>query len=130
MNLSPTRIFFIILLTVSCRSKNKDFSTWETYNGSGHGIKYSSLSQVDTANVSKLQIAWVYHTGDADTANHSQIQCNPIIIDGTLYGVSPQVKLFAIDAATGREKWVFNPFDSIRDKHSFFIMNNCRGVAG
>ena len=130
MNLSLTRIFFILLLIVSCRSKNKDFSTWRTYNGSGLGIKYSSLTEVDTGNVSKLQIAWVYHTGDVDTANHSQIQCNPIIIDNMLYGVSPKMKLFAIDAATGREKWAFNPFDSINgDKHSFFIMNNCRGVA-
>jgi quinoprotein glucose dehydrogenase len=129
MNLSLTRIFFILLLIVSCRSKNKDFSTWRTYNGSGLGIKYSSLTEVDTGNVSKLQIAWVYHTGDVDTANHSQIQCNPIIIDNMLYGVSPKMKLFAIDAATGREKWAFNPFDSINgDKHSFFIMNNCRGV--
>lgn len=92
-------------------------------------IRYSTLKEIDTANVNQLQIAWTYHTGDADTANHSQIQCNPIIVDGILYGTSPQMKLFAVDAATGKEKWVYNPFDSLQgNRRSFFIMNNSRGV--
>jgi quinoprotein glucose dehydrogenase len=50
-----------------------------------------------------LQIAWTYHTGDADTAAHSQIQCNPIIVNGMMYGTSPALKLCAVDAATGKE---------------------------
>ena len=41
--------------------------------------------------------------------NHSQIQCNPIIVDGVLYGTSPQLKVIALDAATGAERWVFDP---------------------
>ncbi|MEM9259376.1 MAG: PQQ-binding-like beta-propeller repeat protein, partial [Bacteroidota bacterium] len=65
-------------------------------------------------------------------ANHSQIQFNPIVIDGILYGASPQMKLFAVDAATGAEKWVFDPNDEALDakggrfKH---IMINSRGLA-
>jgi quinoprotein glucose dehydrogenase len=40
------------------------------------------------------------------------------------------MKLFAADAATGKEKWQFNPFDSLAgNRRTFFIMNNCRGVA-
>ncbi len=106
------------------------YKGWEQYKGSNENIHYSSLTQVDTSNVKQLAVAWEYHSGDADTANHSQIQCNPIIIDGLMYGTTPQMKLFALDAATGKEKWVFNPFDSLgKDKRSFFIMNNCRGVA-
>ncbi len=78
----------------------------------------------------RLQVAWIYHTGDADTAAHSQIQCNPIIVNGTLYGTSPQLKLFALDAATGKQKWVFSPFDAItEDKLGHFNLNNNRGVA-
>ena len=43
--------------------------------------------------------------------------------------LTPQMKLFAIDAATGKEKWQFNPFDSLAgNKKMFFILNNCRGV--
>jgi len=57
--------------------------------------------------VSRLQTAWEYHTGDADS--NSQIQVNSIIVDSTLYGVSPRLKIFALDAATGRLKWSFDP---------------------
>ena len=116
------------LLFCSCRSGEK-YSRWQHYKGSPESIHYSSLSQIDTGNVKQLQIAWEYHTGDADTVHHSQIQCNPIIVDGVLFGTSPQMKLFALDAATGQEKWVFNPFDSLgTDKQMFFILNNSRGL--
>ena len=39
------------------------------------------------------------------------MQCNPIIIDGTLYATSPKLRVFALDAATGEERWSFDPFD-------------------
>ena len=70
-------------------------------------MHYSSLTEVDTTNVSQLQVAWVYHTGDADTATHSQIQCNPVIIDGIMYALTPAMKLFALDAATGQKNMDF-----------------------
>jgi quinoprotein glucose dehydrogenase len=119
----------MIAFTCSCNSNKKDYTSWPQYKGSDENIHYSSLTQVDTTNVKQLQIAWTYHTRDADTANHSQIQCNPIVVDGTLYGTTPRMKLFAIDAVTGVEKWQYNPFDSLaQDKKAFFIMNNSRGV--
>lgn len=124
-------ILFFVLINVlffSCHS-NTEYATWQQYKGSDEGIHYSSLTQIDTSNVKQLQVAWEYHTGDADTANSSQIQCNPIIIDRVLYGTSPQMKLFAIDAITGKEKWKFNPFDSLEsDRKKFFSHNNSRGV--
>ena len=119
---------FIFFLLSSCNRKPDKYNSWQAYGGSKENIHYSSLSQIDTSNVQNLQVAWEYHTGDADTANHSQIQCNPIIIDSTLYATSPQAKLFAVDAATGKPKWVFNPVDSIGNKGMFFIMNNIRGI--
>jgi quinoprotein glucose dehydrogenase len=120
----------LLFILVSCHSRDQ-YNSWGVVKGSPQGIHYSSLDLVDTNNVKNLQIAWVYHTGDADTVHNSQIQCNPIIVDSVLFGTSPQMKLFALDAMTGRQKWVFNPFDtnSNADKTSFFIMNNCRGVA-
>jgi len=71
---------------------------------------YSSLGQIDTTNVRELKVAWIYHTGDADSSGHSQIECNPIIVGSTLYATSPRLKLFALDASSGNEKWVFDPF--------------------
>ena len=120
----------VFLLLCACRSSShRSYGGWTKCKGSDECIHYSSLTQVDTGNVTQLKVAWEYHAGDVDTAHHSQIQCNPIVVDGLLYGTSPGMKLFAIDAATGRRKWEFSPFDSLSsDKKMFFILNNCRGV--
>ncbi|HEY2722484.1 MAG TPA: PQQ-binding-like beta-propeller repeat protein [Chitinophagaceae bacterium] len=115
----------------SCTNKKTEsYSGWEVVHGNSEGNHYSSLTQVDTANVQQLRLAWEFHTGDGDTTAHSQIQCNPIIIKGVMYCTSPQLKLFAIDAATGKQKWVYTPFDSIPGalKQTHFVMNNNRGV--
>lgn len=124
--------FYLVLLLIACGHKD-EYNSWSHYKGSSGNIHYSSLAQIDTANVKGLQMAWVYHTGDADTLHGSQIQCNPIVVDGVLYGTSPQMKLFAIDAATGKEAWTFNPFDTTtatgENRGMFFVLNNCRGVA-
>jgi len=85
--------------------------TWSSYQGDPHRSQYSSLDQIDRENVHLLEMAWTYHAGGADTVTHrSQIQCNPIIVEGVLFGTSPQIHLFALDAATGEELWRFNPF--------------------
>ncbi len=85
------------------------YSGWRTYAGTKDGMRYSSNDQINTENVHELEIAWRYSSLDKDTLNRSQNQCNPIVIDGTLYGISPQLKLFALDAGTGQEKWIFDP---------------------
>ncbi len=112
---------------VACNSQ-KEQTEWKVYGGSKANTHYSSLLEIDTANVAQLKVAWEYHTGDADAK--TQIQVNPIIVNGTLFGVSPKLKLFAVDAANGKEKWVFNPLDtSAANKgRGYFSMNVCRGV--
>src|ERR1700675_5055574 len=96
---------FSVLLFFSCKQK-KQYTEWKVFGGSKENIHYSSLTQIDTNNVAQIKVAWTYHTGDADTVNHSQIQCNSIIINGILYATSPRLKLLAIDALTGKEKLV------------------------
>jgi len=111
---------FVLLALASCSNTNKKHSTWRVTGGSKENIHFSSLTQIDTSNVKQLQVAWTYHTADADTANHSQIQCNPIEVDGVLYGTTPQLKLFALDASTGKEKWVFDPQAEQKNQNVFF----------
>src|SRR5688572_26838456 len=112
----------VFYFLIACNNKSTIFDGWTKAHGNSHGNKYSSLTQIDTSNVQQLEVVWEYHTGDADTSADSQIQCNPIIIDGVMYGTSPMLKLFAIDAATGRQKWIFSPYDTItEDKVSHFI---------
>ncbi|MBS1557498.1 MAG: PQQ-binding-like beta-propeller repeat protein [Bacteroidetes bacterium] len=124
-------LLLTLLLVVACSRKYDSYNSWPVTGGSKENIRYSSLTQIDTANVKQLQVAWTYHTGDADTTNHSQIQCNPIVVDGVLYGTSPQLKLFAVDAATGKEQWVFDPQAEQKtnlSNQTRFILNNNRGV--
>ncbi len=99
------------LALLSCQEKQPAYRGWPHYGGSAEMIRYSSLDQIDTQNVAQLKLAWTYSSGDVDSAAHSQIQCNPIVVEGVLYGVSPQMKLFALDAATGTQKWIFDPND-------------------
>lgn len=118
-------IICICALYVSCTHKN-NYDTWQVYGGNKENNHYSSLTQIDTNNVSKLRIAWTFHTGDADST--TQIQTNPVIFDSILYGVSPKLKLFALNAATGKLKWIFDPDDSTKKFNGYFSMNVCRGV--
>src|SRR6266487_3853172 len=121
----------IITVLISCNNNaSSAYNGWEKAHGNSDGNKYSSLTEIDTNNVRELQVAWEFHTGDADNEAHSQIQCNPIIVNGIMFCTSPELRLFAVDAATGKQKWVFSPFDSIpgRLKRMHFILNNNRGV--
>ena len=89
---------------------------WPVYGGNPAGNRYSPLQQIDTGNVSQLVPAWVYDTGENNTAENNEggdIQCQPIVVDGILYGTTPSMKLFAIDAATGKERWKFDPFSGM-----------------
>lgn len=123
-------LFIAIIGACTNSTKDIDYSGWPVVGGNPTGNKYSSLDQINTENIHELEVAWVYNTGDADYEAHSQIQCNPIIVDGTMYGTTPQLKLIALDAATGKEKWVFTPFQEIEgDKFGHFNLNNNRGVA-
>ena len=83
---------------------------WRVHGGDPGHTQHSPLAQITPANVARLRVAWTYHTGDARPDNRSQIQCNPVVVDGVLYATSAGLKAFALDAGTGRELWRFDPF--------------------
>lgn len=98
-------IFLTIVMSaiVSCTSNDrKDLSSddWREYLGGPDRNHYSALDQINRENLNELKVAWEYHTGDS-----GQIQCNPIIVDGVLYGMTASTEPFALDAATGKELW-------------------------
>ena len=95
----------------SCDRNGDDRTTWSVYRGDPGNSAYSALDQINRENVRQLKVAWTYHTGDADKGNRSAIQCNPIITNGLMYVTSPKLKLMALDPATGKEKWRFDPFN-------------------
>ena len=79
---------------------------WPVNGGSGN-IRYSPLSQITPQNVGRLTVAWTYDSHDAFPG--SEMQSNPIVVDGVLYATTPTLKVVAVDAATGVEVWKFDP---------------------
>jgi len=101
----------ILFIFIPCQKQEAQVGAdknWPVYLGDFTSNQYSRLTQINRDNVKNLKVAWVYHTGDKNT--QSQIQCNPLVINGVLYGSSPELKVFALDAATGKQIWRFNPF--------------------
>ncbi len=99
-------------LFFACTPIEKNADNWDIYLGDKTSSQYSSLDQIDIENVAQLKVAWTYSSNDKDDNDRSQIQCNPLVVDGILYGTSPQHKLFALRADTGKEIWVFDPFNN------------------
>jgi len=103
--------FLVILACIlySCGDKNnKQFTTWGIYRGDEGSNAFSGLNQINTENVRQLKVAWTYRTGDK--SDYISLECSPIIVHDVLYGVSPRLKTFALDAKTGKQLWSFNPF--------------------
>ncbi len=107
-----------LVILWGCRgAENADWLTneasrkeWRVYLGDQASSQYSTLDQINKENVQQLQVAWTYHTGDLPADGRGEIQCNPIIVNGVLYGSSPMTKIFALNAGTGEEIWKFDPF--------------------
>lgn len=73
--------------------ESSDFRTWSDYLGDKGGTQYSSLDQITTENVDKLQIAWIFSTGDTISGVRTEIQANPIIVGDTLYATTEVICL-------------------------------------
>nr|WP_229599587.1 PQQ-binding-like beta-propeller repeat protein [Runella rosea] len=105
------------------RDKNdsENNTDWPKYGGNSAGSRYAELTQINAGNVNKLQLAWSYDTGENNNPDGkgNDIQCQPIVVNGILYGTTPRLKLFAADAATGKELWKYDPFSNPDVKPSF-----------
>jgi quinoprotein glucose dehydrogenase len=82
---------------------------WPAYQGGPDSLHYSRLTQINRENVKNLKVAWTFDTGDVTSKAKREFEPNPLIINGVLYGLSPKVKVFALNAATGKEIWSFDP---------------------
>ena len=100
--------FILLLLICSCSGKQE--VNWAYYLGDLNSSHYVEATEITRDNVSKLQIAWTYDGGHADPEDRSQIQCNPLVVDGVLYGSTASLRFVALNAATGELIWSYNPF--------------------
>jgi quinoprotein glucose dehydrogenase len=118
-----------LLIAAACSSTTSNNADWPAYANAG-GTRYSPLTDIDRTNVGKLEVAWTYHIGETtfakDSEQKSTFEATPIVVDGTLYVSTGFNKVIALDAATGREKWTFDPHI---DRDADYSEVTSRGVA-
>lgn len=108
---------------------------WPSWGAAPGGTHFSNATQITPTNVSALQLAWSHRSGDfrseegspgqSDWRPQTSLQVTPIMVDEVLYYCTPKNRVFALDAATGKEKWVFDP--ELPDTQE--VLPNCRGVS-
>lgn len=86
---------------------------WYAYGGDAGGTRYAPLDQITPENVSDLDVAWTYRTGElgqgSPVAEKLTFEATPIIYEGVLYVSTAFGKVIALDAATGTERWAYDP---------------------
>lgn len=111
----PARAAFFVVALLACASVAEAASRaaadrdWPVYLGDTARSHYSPLDQINRTNVRELEVAWTFRAGDIPTGVATQIQCSPLVVGRTLYGTTPMMTLFALDAVTGRELWRYDP---------------------
>jgi quinoprotein glucose dehydrogenase len=103
MNVRTLKLVVCFLSALCIEAADVDWPS----NGGPYNIRYSELRQINRENVTRLQVAWAYDAHDA--FKDSEMQSNPIIVDGILYATTPKLRVIALNAQTGREIWSFNP---------------------
>ncbi len=82
---------------------------WPTVGHDPGCLRYSPLDQINRETVARLKPAWTYHTGELAGRAGKTIECTPIVIDGVMYLTTGYLRVVALDAATGKELWQFDP---------------------
>ena len=104
---------------------------WPFYGHDAGGTRYSPLAQINRENVAQLKIAWVFHTGDISDGTggrkRSGLETTPLLVEGTLYLTTGFNRIFAVDAQTGKQLWVYDPKIDLAGKYGDGLIN--RGVA-
>ena len=100
---------FFLLGTIHLQAQ----ADWPNYGNDPGGMRYSSLSQINRDNVTRLKVAWVFHTGDISDGSggrrRSGFENTPILVDGTLYVTTPFNRVIALDPETGNKRWSYDP---------------------
>jgi quinoprotein glucose dehydrogenase len=96
----------------SAAPKNED-AGWPNYGNDPGGARYSTATQITRENVGQLKVAWTYRTGalneDTDLNHKATFETTPILVDGKLFLSTPYDHVIALDPASGKKIWEFDP---------------------
>ncbi len=104
----------VVLLTAGATAQRQAIPRdWPVYGGDAGGRKYSALTTLTRENVAGLTRAWEWKTGETPLEQHGTFpgafQTTPLMIDDVLYLSTPYNRVVALDAATGKQLWAFDP---------------------
>ena len=120
----------MIASTVVDPSPMRAGTDWPAYGGTYAAQRYSPLGQITPDNVGKLERAWIYNTGDMPQGDPTDskygAETTPLKVGDTLYLCSATNILIALDPATGKQRWRYDP--QVSDKWIPYTAA-CRGVA-
>lgn len=104
---------------------------WPTYGRDPGGMRYSPLTQINRETVSRLKVAWTFHTGDVSDGKgnrrRSGFETTPVVVNGRMYLTTPFNRVLALDPQTGRQIWAHDPKTQLEWNYGDGLIN--RGVA-
>src|SRR5690348_929745 len=111
---------------------NTPASAWDHWGGDSGGTRFSPLNRITPDNVGNLVPAWTFHTGDmmtrpARVMARTKLEVTPLFVEDSVIMCTPFNEVIALDPATGRQKWRFDPKISLSQNPA--NRYNCRGVA-
>src|SRR4051812_2266078 len=132
----PYALLIVLCFRLTAQAPGtQNHAQWRDYGGASDSAQYSALNEVNRSNVTKLQVAWRYSTGD-----NKRYSFNPLIVDHTAYVLAQNNSIVALDAATGQQLWIHptDPTTSLltsrginywqstdgSDRRLFFSLNN------
>ncbi len=97
---------------------------WDNPGGDWAGSHFSRLTDITKDNVGELGLAWEYDLGTARVQ-----EATPVVVDGVMYTSGNLGRVYALDAATGAEKWRFEPEVDMQANRAACCDQANRGVA-
>ncbi len=124
-------VIALVLVCAGGAPPHTQTDDWPFYGHDPGGMRFSPLAQIDRSNVSRLKVAWTFHTGDISDGGHgrrrSGFETTPIVVDGTLYLTTPFNRIIALDPETGVQRWAYDPKVDLTQPYGDGLIN--RGVA-
>ena len=108
------RLLLIISLFASVVSAQE--IGWQNYGNDPGGRRFVDIDQITPENVSKLKVAWTFRTGELELykqrdylLDRAAFEATPVVIGGRMYFPTPSNQVFAMEAASGKKIWQFDP---------------------
>ena len=120
----------LVVLPLVCQSTTAQDTGWAYYGGDAGGARYSSLTQINKDNVSRLKTVWTFHTGDVFNQSGSpktKFEATPILFNNTLFVSTPFNRVVALDPENGVLRWAYDPKIDLKRRYSESLVS--RGVS-